>query len=109
MLHTRSRERVNGETSREERKGVGGSATKVRNGMVSTGNSSCSLTGTGFLGKAWRSCQSKLKAKLVIPQLGRTPSWTAARSSFTFCKESLMKQLGNDGFKTKLSFTTPEK
>ena len=108
VLHTQPRERLNGEISTGSADNVSGSATQVRNGMVSRDDSSCSVTGAG---------RPRTGMSIVPVKVKRKDSDTAiityalldSGSSSTFCTESLMKQLGIDGLKTKISLTTLEK
>ena len=50
MLHTQPCERLHGENSTGSIDSVSDNATEVRDGMVSTGDSVCSVTGAGRLG-----------------------------------------------------------
>jgi len=108
VLHTQPRERVNGETSTGSADNVSGSASQVRNGMASTDDTLCSVTGVGRPRTGMAIVPVKVKRKGSDTAIV-TYAFLDSGSSSTFCTESLMKQLGIDGLKTKISLTTLEK
>ena len=108
MLHTQPRKRLNGENSTGSEVNVGGSATQVHYGMVSTDDTSCSITRAGRPSTGMAIVPVNVKRKgsdsVII-----TYAFLDSGSSFTFCTELLMKQLGFDGLKTRISLTTLER
>ena len=108
VLHTQPRERSNGETSTGSADNVSGHATQVRNGMVSAGDTSCSVTGAGRPRTAMVIVPVKVKRKGSHTAI-ITYAFLDRGSSSTFCTESLMKQLGIDGLKTRISLTILER
>ena len=108
VLHTQPRERLNGETSTGSADNVSGSASQVRNGMASTDDTLCSITGVGRPRTGMAIVPVKVKRKGSDTAIV-TYAFLDSGSSSTFCTESLMKQLGIDGLKTKISLTTLEK
>ena len=87
---------------------IKGSATQEHNGMVSTDDTLCSVTGAGCQRTGMAIVPVKVKCKgsdiAII-----TYAFLDSGSSSTFCTESFMKQLGIDGLKTKISLTILEK
>jgi len=108
VLHTQPRERLNGETSTGSADNVSGSASQVLNGMASTDDTLCSVTGVGRPRTGMAIVPVKVKRKGSDTAIV-TYAFLDSGSSSTFCTESLMKQLGIDGLKTKISLTTLEK
>ena len=108
VLHTQPREKPNSETSTGRADNVSGSATQVRNAMVSTNDTPCSVTGAGRPRTGMAIVPVKVKRKGSDTAI-ITYAFLDSGSSSTFCTESVMKQLGIDGFKTRISLTTLEK
>ena len=108
VLHTQPRERLNGETSTDRADNASCSATQVHNGMVSTIDNSCSVTGAGRPRTGMAIVPVKVKRKGSDDAIVKY-AFLDNGSSSTFCTESLMKQLGIEGLKTRISLTTLEK
>ncbi|XP_044166815.1 uncharacterized protein LOC122950873 [Acropora millepora] len=108
VLHTQPRERLNGETSTDRADNASCSATQVHNGMVSTIDNSCSVTGAGRPRTGMAIVPVKVKRKGSDDAIV-TYAFFDNGSSSTFCTESLMKQLGIEGLMTRISLTTLEK
>ena len=108
MLHTQPHEKLNSETSTGSADNVSGSATQVRNAMVSTNDTLCSVTGAGRPRTGMAIVPVKVKRKGSDTAI-ITYAFLNSGSSSTFCTESVMKQLGIDGLKTRISLTTLEK
>ena len=108
VLHTQPRERLNGETSADSADNASCSATQVHNGMVSTIDNSCSVTGAGRPRTGMAIVPVKVKRKGSDDAIV-TYAFLDNGSSSTFCTESLMKQLGIEGLRTRISLTTLEK
>ena len=99
---------LNGETSTGSADNVSGSAIQVRNGMARTNDGSCSVTGAGRPRTGMAIMPVKVKRKgsdtAIIAY-----AFLDSGSSSRFCTESLVRQLGIDGLKTRISLTTLEK
>ena len=76
--------------------------------MVSRDDSSCSVTGAGRPRTGVAIVPVKVKRKCNDTTIIKD-AFLDSGSSSTFYKESLMKQLGIDGLKTRISMTTLEK
>ncbi|XP_074624387.1 uncharacterized protein LOC141882335 [Acropora palmata] len=76
--------------------------------MVSTIDNSCSVTGAGRPRTGMAIVPVKVKRKSSDDAIV-TYAFLDNGSSSTFCTESLMKQLGIEGLKTRISLTTLEK
>ena len=99
---------LNGETSTGSADNVSSRATQVRNGMVSSYGTSCSVTGAGRPRTGMTIVRVKVKRKGIDTAI-ITYAFLDTGSISTFCTESLMKQLGIDGLKTRISLTKLEK
>ena len=107
VLHTQPPETFNSGASSANANTANESISQVRNGMVSIDTTLCGLTGAGC---------SKIGMAVVPVKVRRKGSDTAIityafldnGSSSTFCTESLMRQLGVNGLKTRISLTTLE-
>ena len=108
MFHTQPREKLNSETSTGSADNVSGSATQVRNAIFSTNDTSSSVTGDGRPRTGMAIVPVKVKRKGSDTAI-ITYAFLDSGSSSTFCTESVMKQLGIDGLKTRISLTTLEK
>ena len=99
---------LNGETSTGSADNVSGSAIQVRNGMARTNDGSCSVTRAGRPRTGMAIMPVKVKRKgsdtAIIAY-----AFLDSGSSSRFCTESLVRQLGIDGLKTRISLTTLEK
>jgi len=93
---------LNGETSTGSADNVSGSASQVRNGMASTDDTLCSITGVGRPRTGMAIVPVKVKRKGSDTAIV-TYAFLDSDSNSTFCKESLMKQLGIDGLQQRFS------
>ena len=108
VFHTQPREKLNSETSTGSADNVSGSATQVRNAIFSTNDTSSSVTGDGRPRTGMAIVPVKVKRKGSDTAI-ITYVFLDSGSSSTFCTESVMKQLGIDGLKKRISLTTLEK
>ena len=108
VLHTQPCEKPNSKTSTGSADNIAGSATQVRNGMVSTDDTSCNVIGAGRPKTGMAIMPVKIKRKGSDAAI-ITYAFLDSGSSSRFCTESLMKQLGIDGLKTRISLMTLEK